>query len=396
MGFDLAARLDSPSSPPRAYALFAHCFTCSKQVLAARYIAAELAKLNIAVLRFDFTGLGSSDGEFSNTNFSSNIQDLVKAADFLRENYVAPTIIIGHSLGGAAVLAAAGDIPEVKGVVTIGAPADAEHVVHNFNGSLARIEEDGQAEVTLAGRKFTIQKQFLEDVQESRLEDRIANLKRGLLILHSPIDHVVGIENASRIFMAARHPKSFVSLDQADHLLSKSEDAIYAARIIAGWASRYLGPEKSDGHRAIDNVMVSETGDGKFQNTVAAGAHSLLADEPVSVGGTDTGPSPYDFLSVALGACTSMTIRMYADFKKIELGAISVEVKHAKVHADDCSDCTDSQMTKGGKIDRFERHISVDGGVPEELENKILMIADKCPVHKTLKSGASIVTNITK
>jgi putative redox protein len=395
-GFELAARLDFPSAPPRAFALFAHCFTCSKQVLAAKYIASELAKLNIAVLRFDFTGLGSSDGEFANTNFSSNIQDLIAAADFLRENYAAPTLIIGHSLGGAAVLAAAGDIPEVKGVVTIGAPADAEHVIHNFGRSIDQIEKEGEAEVVLAGRTFTIQKQFLEDVQASTLEEKIANLRRGLLILHSPIDQVVGVENASRIFMAARHPKSFVSLDQSDHLLSKPQDAIYAARIIAGWASRYLEPEAKSTHKAIDNVVVAETGEGKFQNSVFAGPHSMLADEPVSVGGLDSGPSPYDYLAIALGACTSMTIRMYADFKKIKLGAVSVEVKHAKVHADDCFDCADSQKSRGGKIDRFERLITIEGGVASELESKILMIADKCPVHKTLESGTSIVTRIVK
>ncbi len=395
-GFGLSARLDQPTGSVRAFALFAHCFTCSKRVLAARYIAAELARHNIAVLRFDFTGLGSSEGEFSNTNFSSNIQDLVAAADYLRENHAAPSLIIGHSLGGAAVLAAAADIPEAKGVVTIAAPADAEHVIHNFSASLDTIEKDGEANVSLAGREFTIQKQFLDDVKASTLKSSIANLRRGLLVLHSPVDQVVGVENATRIFVAAKHPKSYVSLDRADHLLSKKTDATYAARIISGWASHYLERQKEQSGKAVENVIVAETGEGKFQNAVAAGNHQMLADEPASVGGLDSGPSPYDYLSVALGSCTSMTIRMYAEFKKIELGKISVEVKHAKVHADDCLDCADEHRQRGGKIDRFERHITIEGEVPAGLETKILGIADKCPVHRTLESGPSVVTNITK
>ena len=394
-GFDLSARLDHPSGPVRAYALFAHCFTCSSQVLAAKYIAGELAKQNIAVLRFDFTGLGSSGGEFANTNFSSNIQDLIAAADYLREHFAAPSLIIGHSLGGAAVLAAAGSIPEVKGVVTIGAPADAEHVIHNFvDEDIEQIKREGEANVSLAGRSFTIQKQFIDDLQASTLEHHIVNLRRDLLILHSPIDQTVGVENASQIFMAAKHPKSFISLDKADHLLSKPADAIYAAGVISSWASRLIPHDQAIEHPPIESVIVSETGEGKFQNTVAAGAHLLLADEPLSVGGLDSGPSPYDYLATALGACTSMTIRMYADFKKIDLGLVSVEVKHEKVHAEDCMDCADDQKQRGGKIDRFERHITVEGEVSPELEKKILMIADKCPVHKTIEAGASVVTNI--
>lgn len=396
-GFELSARLDHPSGPVRAYALFAHCFTCSSQILAAKYIAGELAKQNIAVLRFDFTGLGSSDGEFANTNFSSNIQDLVAAADYMRKHFAAPSLIIGHSLGGAAVLAAASSIPEVKGVVTIGAPADAEHVIHNFvDEDIKKIKSEGEAKVLLAGRSFTVQKQFIDDLQASTLEHHIANLRRDLLILHSPIDQVVGVENASQIFMAAKHPKSFVSLDKADHLLSKPEDAIYAAGVISSWASRLILDGQAIKYPPVEAVIVSETGEGKFQNTVLAGAHQLLADEPRSVGGLDSGPSPYDYLATALGACTSMTIRMYADFKKIDLGLISVEVKHAKVHADDCLDCAKEQIQRGGKIDRFERNITVEGKVSTELEKKILAIADKCPVHKTIEAGASVVTNIAQ
>ncbi len=394
LGFDLDARLDRPQGEIRAYAIFAHCFTCSKQILAAKYIATELARAGVAVLRFDFTGLGSSHGEFANTNFSSNIQDLIAAADHLRQNFAAPTLLIGHSLGGAAVLAAAGEIAEVKAVATIGAPADAAHVIENFHGSIDEIETKGVADVSLAGRKFTIQKQFLDDLKSSSLDDRIANLHRDLLVLHAPLDDTVGIDNATRIFIKAKHPKSFVSLDRADHLLSNREDAAYAARVIAGWASRHLKPLAAGEHDAVENVVVTETGEGKFQNLVAAGVHRLLADEPVSVGGLNTGPTPYDYLAIALGACTSMTIRMYAEFKKIDLGEISVEVSHAKVHAEDCMDCAASQKQNGGKIDRFERLISTGGSVSPELEAKILSIADKCPVHKTLEAGASVVTRL--
>ena len=284
-GATLAARLDVPAGQVRAYALFAHCFTCTKDILAAKRIAAELSRAGIAVLRFDFTGLGSSEGEFASTNFSSNVADLMSAVDYMRANFEAPSILIGHSLGGAAVLAVAGDIPEVKAVATIGAPADVAHVVHNFGSKIEEIEEKGEASVTLAGRPFTIQKQFLDDVRESVLTERIANMRKALMVLHSPIDQTVGIDNAATIFGAAKHPKSFVSLDKADHLVSKAQDASYAASIISTWATRYLDEDKPQGMEDTEAVRVSETGEGKFQNTVHAGKHRLFTDEPVSVGG---------------------------------------------------------------------------------------------------------------
>lgn len=393
-GASLAARLDIPAGSVRAYALFAHCFTCSKDILAAKRISAELSRAGIAVLRFDFTGLGASEGEFASTNFSSNIADLQSAVSYLRDHYEAPTILIGHSLGGAAVLAVAGDIPEVKAVATIGAPADAAHVIHNFGSKLEEVEERGEAQVQLGGRPFTIRKQFLEDVRESALAERISSMRKALLVLHSPVDQTVGIENAASIFGAAKHPKSFVSLDNADHLVSRADDAAFAASIIASWASRYLRADKPQGDDAIEAVRVSETGEGKFQNTVQAGRHRLFADEPVSVGGLDSGPSPYDYLSVALAACTSMTLRMYANFKKAELGRITVDVSHAKIHATDCVDCTQEEASSGGKIDRFERTITIEGGVPDQLQGKIEDIADKCPVHRTLESNAKVVTTV--
>lgn len=391
-GDALAALLDLPSGPPKAYAVFAHCFTCSKDIFAAQRIAGALAARGIGVLRFDFTGLGMSGGEFANTNFSSNVADLLQAVDFLRREYEAPSILIGHSLGGAAVLAAAGDVPEAKAVATIGAPADAEHVIHNFHADLSKIEETGEAEVTLAGRKFSIRKQFLEDVRGQNIVARVASLRKALLIFHAPLDQTVGIENAARIFDAAKHPKSFVSLDTASHLLAKRSDALYVAEVLGAWATRYIGADQEESDEAgTEGVTVSETGIGKFQQRVSSGVHRLLADEPESHGGLDSGPNPYDFLSIALGACTSMTLRMYADRKGLELGRISVAVEHDKVHAKDCEECAKG---RDGHIDRFRRTIHIEGGADPALTEKIIEIAGKCPIHRTLEKGAAVVTKL--
>ena len=394
-GAKLAARLDLPAGAIRAWALFAHCFTCSKDTLAARRISGELARAGIAVMRFDFTGLGSSDGEFASTNFSSNVEDLRAAAHWLAAHYGAPEILVGHSLGGAAVLAIAGELASVKAVVTVGAPAEASHVILNFGGHVEEIEAKGKAEVNLGGRTFTIQRQFVDDLASTSLSDRIGKMKKALLVLHAPLDEVVGIDNAAAIFTAARHPKSFVSLDGADHLLTDPDDANYVAGIIAAWASRYLPADAPRGeHETVEDVVVGETGQGKFQVTVQAGPHRFLADEPADVGGSDTGPSPYDLMSAALGACTAMTLRMYARLKKIDLGLVTVTVRHNKVHAADCLECTDAERAGGGKIDRFERVISIDGGAPEDLAGKIVEIAGKCPVHRTLEHTAKVVTKL--
>ena len=393
LGAKLSARLDLPEGPVRAYAIFAHCFTCSKDLHATRRISAALSESGIAVLRFDFTGLGNSQGDFASTNFSSNRQDLVIAADYLREHFEAPGLLIGHSLGGAAVLSVAGDIPEVSAVVTIGAPAEAEHVVHNFGAKLDEISNEGEAEVSLGGRAFSIRKQFLDDLKSNDVLEKVAKLKKPLLVLHSPIDDTVGVENATKIFVAAKHPKSFVSLDQADHLVTKDRDADFAASVIAAWAERYIAEAKTKVSEISEGVVrVSETGAGKFQNTILAGSHKLLGDEPKSVGGLDSGPSPYDYLAAALGTCTSMTMRMYADFKKLEIGKIAVEVSHSKIHAKDCETCTQEETEAGGKIDIFDRRIDVDGLQDEALREKLLEIADKCPVHKTLEKGAKVTT----
>lgn len=394
LGHELAARLDAPAGAARGYALLAHCFTCSKDAIAARLIAGKLASLGIGVLRFDFTGLGSSEGEFENTNFSSNAEDLVRGADYLREHFAAPALLIGHSLGGAAVLAAASRVPEAKAVVTISAPSDVAHVLQHFHASLDEIERHGKAEVTLAGRTFTIAKQFVDDAKGQALQNQIASLRRALLVMHAPTDQIVGIEHATAIFGAAKHPKSFVSLDNADHLLLNRRDAAYVAEVIAAWASRYLPAEDERSDAASDDIVVAETGAGKFQNTVSVGAHRLLADEPVSVGGLDSGPSPYDYLAIALGACTSMTLRVYAEYKHLSLGRLTVRVNHGKVPVEHCADCGNAVEGRMGKIDRFERLISVDGNIDADVRERLIEIANKCPVHRTLEAGAAVVTKI--
>lgn len=392
-GARLAARLDLPAGDIRAFALFAHCFTCSKDIAAARHIAGALAAEGIAVLRFDFTGLGGSGGDFSSTGFSSNVADLKRAADFLRETYEAPRLLIGHSLGGAAVLSVAADVPEARAVVTIGAPADAGHILKSFNGAEDEIRATGAGDVELAGRNFTIRREFLDDLEAQSVSDRVSHLGKALLVMHAPLDDVVGIDNATGIFLAAKHPKSFVSLDRADHLLSRSEDAAYAARVIAGWASGYLDTERRVAEDELgEGVEVVETGQGRYQAMVASGAHRLIADEPTGVGGLDSGLSPYGFLSAALGACTVMTLRMYADRKGLDVDRIGTRVLHGKVHAADCEDCSDDVKARGGRIDRFERLITLEGDLDAETRARMLEIADKCPVHRTLEAGAAVVT----
>jgi uncharacterized OsmC-like protein/alpha/beta superfamily hydrolase len=379
IGGNLAARLDLPLEP-RAYALFAHCFTCGKDIFAASQIAKALCARGIAVLRFDFTGIGASEGEFANTNFSSNVQDLIAATGYLREHYAAPSLLIGHSLGGAAVLAAASQVPEAVGVVTIGAPASALHVTHNFAADLAEIVESGKAAVTLAGRSFTITKQFLDDIAEQNILDEVRNLKKALLVCHAPLDEYVAIDNATQIFMAARHPKSFVSLDTADHLLRKREDAIYLADVIAAWASRYLPRTEELALLPAGAVEVRETRTGNLTQQIRVGRHVLVADEPIDAGGDDAGPTPYDYLLAALGACTSMTMRLYADRKGLAAERFTVRLSHRRVHAQDCADCE----TKEGYVDEITRDITIKGGVSDAARARLMEIADKCPVHRTL------------
>ena len=388
---ELAARLDLPEGPVLATALFAHCFTCSKDIPAARRIAGRLAAMGIAVLRFDFTGLGHSKGEFANKSFTSTVDDLVAACRYLDGRDLAPSLLIGHSLGGAAVLKARAQIPSIKAVVTLGAPFDPSHVTHNFADALPEIARNGAADVTLGGRPFRIGKSFVDDVAQSKLAPAIETLDAALLVMHAPLDDTVGIDNAGDIFRAAKHPKSFVTLDRADHLISRAEDAEYAADVIAAWTSRYLDltPPAPPPGAPEGIVRVSEADPNGFLQDVNAGpAHHALADEPLAYGGTNLGMSPYGFLAAGLGACTSMTIRMYARRKGWPLDHIWVDVTHDKVHAQDAG------TTGGDKIDSFKRVIHLCGELEPDQRAKLLEIADKCPVHRTLERTSHIQTEL--
>jgi putative redox protein len=392
-GHTLSARLDQPEEPPRAYALFAHCFTCGKDIKAASRIAGALAEEGIATLRFDFTGLGGSEGDFGNTGFHSNVADLVAAARFMRESGWPVSILVGHSLGGAAVIAAAGEIPECRAVCAVGAPFQAEHILEHLGDKRETIETEGEAEVTLGGRPFRIGRAFIEETLNQDQATRIANLRRPLLILHAPLDGIVPVDNARRIFETARHPKSFVSLDDADHLLTGPSDARYAATVIAAWAARYLdapgAPEgTSAGLAPVEGVEVAETGSGRFQQRVRAGRHAMLADEPETSGGNGTGPTPYDLLLAALGTCTSMTLRMYAQHKGLPLNRVSVRLAHEKVHAEDCARCEHAS----GRVDRITRWVYLEGDLSAEQRQRLIQIADRCPVHQTLHGQVEVHT----
>jgi putative redox protein len=390
----LAGLLETPAANVSitAYALFAHCFTCGKDIAAASRISKALAARGIAVLRFDFTGLGSSDGDFANSNFSSNVQDLLAAAAHLEAQYAAPQLLIGHSLGGAAVLSAAHQLENVKAVATIGSPATARHIEHLFQDQADLIKQQGESIINIGGRKFPIRKQLLDDIDRYNSTAQIGKLNAALMIFHSPVDTIVSIDQAAEIYQAAIHPKSFVSLERADHLLSKAEDAEYVGAILAAWAGRYLDSrgvdDLSDQHTQLESgeVLVTEL-DRQFLRGLFSGNHRLLADEPVKYGGSNLGPTPYDLLLMSLGACTSMTLRMYANRKQMALDDIEVKLIHERIHAEDCIDCND-------KIERITRTISLKGDLSDEQKQRLLAIADKCPVHRTLGSDPKIVTQL--
>jgi uncharacterized OsmC-like protein/alpha/beta superfamily hydrolase len=393
LGVTLAGRLDAPAiGKPSSFALFAHCFTCGKDLKAIRNITRALAARGIATLRFDFTGLGQSEGGFEDTTFSSNADDLVAAARWLEAHHAAPQLLIGHSLGGAAVLHAAARIKSAKAVATLGAPCDPHHVAHLLESSRETIERDGIAIVTLAGRPFRISKAFLDDLAHRSPKTIVRRLGRALLVLHAPGDKTVGIENAKRLYEAARHPKSFVSLDGADHLLSAEPDGRYAGDVIAAWAGRYLTPASAESLRldAGDYQAAVYTGPEGFQTDVVVNGHRLLADEPTSVGGSDLGPSPYDLLIAGLGACTSMTLRMYADRKKWPLIGVTVRLRHTKIHAADCADCE----TETGRVDQIERELTLHGDLDPTQRDRLVAIADRCPVHRTLHGEIKVRTTL--
>jgi uncharacterized OsmC-like protein/esterase/lipase len=388
-GQNLAGLLETPDQAVRAYVLFAHCFTCGKDIAAASRISRFLVQHGFAVFRFDFTGLGNSDGDFANTNFSSNTEDLLAAARFLEQNYQAPELLIGHSLGGAAVLAMAAQLPRVKAVVTIAAPFEASHVIHNFDAHLDTIDADGQAQVKLGTREFTIKKQFLDDLR-SQTTEHIQGLNKALLVLHSPIDLTVDITDAEKIYKAAKHPKSFVSLDTADHLLSKAIDSEYVAQTISGWASRYIPiPKQAKRTLTSGHVLVAEL-DHKFQQEIFTDHHHWYADEPTKVGGQNTGPDPYEHLLAALGACTAMTVRMYANLKKIPLEHVEVSLSHERNYLDDA----EKSENQDSKIEALIRKVQLIGPLSDSEKVRLLEIADRCPVHRTLHNNPHVVTTL--
>lgn len=391
-GVELSARIVLPANgQPHNYVIFAHCFTCNKNLNAIRNVVNKMTEAGFGVLSFDFTGLGESDGDFANTNFSSNIDDIIAASDFLSEEYKAPSLLIGHSLGGAAVLFAAKRLEHVKAVATIGAPFKPEHVQHLIQSSTDEIVETGEAEVNIGGRNFTIKKQFVDDLKSHNLTDVLKAMRKSLLILHSPQDATVDIENAAEIYSAAFHPKSFVSLDGADHLMSDKADSLYAGKVIASWAERYLNQEQDDVLQSESQTVVSiKDKANKFLTQIQTGKHFLVADEPQEVGGEDLGPSPYQLLTAALGACTAMTMRMYADRKGWEIEEIKVHLNHDKRYSEDCAECEKPTS----KIDHFERIVEVDGQLDEKQLKRLLEIANKCPVHRTLEGDVKVITSL--
>ena len=390
-GQTLTGRLELPIGKPESFAIFAHCFTCSKNVKAASQVSRRLAQLGVAVLRFDFTGLGNSEGDFANSDFSSNVTDLIDAANALQNEYEAPSLLVGHSLGGAAVLRAAVDLESVRAVATIGAPSEPAFVERLIDAATSTKHEDGSATIELGGRELRIGNQFVVDLKSNRLAASLLKLRKPLLIFHSPVDSVVPIDHARQLYEAARHPKSFVSVDGADHMLDDPDDARFVAETLAAWATRYLpSPEEAASDVIPDGVVEVQDQNGTLTQQIRTAHHTIHADEPKSLGGKDLGPNPYELLLASLGACTSMTLRMYANRKKWSLESVSVRLRHSRVHADDCESCEKTE----GYIDRIDKEIVVSGDLDESQVARLAEIADRCPVHRTLLNEKRIESTI--
>ena len=392
-GYELSGRLELPADRlPHNYAVFAHCFTCSKNFSATKNISRALTTAGFGVLRFDFTGLGDSDGDFADTNFSGNVTDLLAAVDYLKEHYKAPTLLVGHSLGGAAVIYASAKASSIKAVATVGAPSDTKHVRHLFGDQLDAIVENGEATVQLSGRPFKIKEQLLKDLNEQKVTQTLKDLRKPVLIMHSPQDHTVGVQHAEKLYHAATHPKSFVSLDGADHLLMNKKDSVYVGEVIAGWSSRYLDVQEEEVLNSKHNVVASLDQESLFTTQIKSGRHYFTVDEPTSIGGNDFGPTPYDLLSSGLAACTVMTIQMYARRKKWDIQNVECHVDYDKQHAVDCENCEDDTA----KIDTFTRSIRITSNLDEKQLQRVLLIADKCPVHKSLHNETQVITTLVE
>lgn len=388
---ELKGRLELPlDQKPHNFAIFAHCFTCNKNLSAVKNISRALTANGFGVFRFDFTGLGESDGDFENTNFSGNVDDLISAANFLTENFRAPTVIIGHSLGGTAAIFAASKISAIKAVATIGAPSNPKHVQNLLRSNIDEIKANGKAVVDLGGREFTIKKQFLDDLETQSLPDVAKNLNKALLIIHSPQDSTVEIKNAEEIYVAAKHPKSFVSIDGADHLLLKKEDSLYVGNLIANWTKRYLNIPNTETLKTTHQALASLDATDGFSTQMKVGSHYMMADEPTSFGGNNFGPSPYEYVSAGLSACTAMTIQMYAKRKNWLVENVEVHTSYDTIHAEDCTDCEN----ENAKIAVFNREIKLLGDLDDNQVKRLLQIADKCPVHKTLHATVQVITKL--
>lgn len=389
-GYKLSARLELPLTlKPDAYAVFAHVFTGSKSLSATRHISRSLTLNGIAVLRFDFTGLGDSEGDFADTNFTSNVEDLLAACDFLAENYQAPRIIIGHSLGGAASIFAASKVDSVTAVATVGTPSEPEHVTHLLSSKIQDIEQQGFAEVNIGGQVFTIKKHFLDDLRSKNMYNVISGLGKAILVMHSPQDRIVEIENAAKIYHAAKHPKSFVTLNNADHMLTNKDDAYYVGNVISSWVKRYIDVPKKP-PLTTHKQVVANLGNEGYTTEIMAGRHGLIVDESEELGGNDFGPSPYEMLNASLGACTAMTLQMYARRKKWDLQEVEVHLSFDRSYRDDCEHCDETDR----RLETFEREIVVRGNLDQTQINRLLEIANKCPVHRTLEAGATVTTKL--